>query len=369
MTKNTIGILTSRTGNNFQEPIYFRRLILEGKKLGATVFLFSPQDVVSKKRQVYGYVPSPGKGWKKMRFPWPDIVIDRYRYYPLPQYDEYLPFRKKNLFYYANSRFSNKWNVHQLLSQDEEMKRWLPESVEYGLAQMEDMFSRHPILYIKPTNGSGGRSILRIERRENHFVMRGRTKALEKKMATLNTMESLYAYTEQWTQKERRGKESFFIQQGLNLDLLPERTVDIRLLIQKDEKGDWDITGLGARIGQRHSSTSNLHGGGKAEQAMPFLSRRFGMEQADAILDDCRKLAHQTVEKIELHFGQMIEFGLDIGVDVNGRVWLIEVNPKPGREIFRQIGEMNRYQLAVRRPLQCALYMLKIKQAERDLLG
>jgi glutathione synthase/RimK-type ligase-like ATP-grasp enzyme len=369
MTKNTIGILTSRTGNNFQEPVYFRRLILEGKKLGATVFLFSPQDVLSRTRQVYGYVPSVGKGWRKIRFPWPDIVIDRYRYYPVPQYDEYLPFRRRNLFFYANSRFSNKWSVHQVLSQDEEMKRWLPESVEYSHARLEEMFARHPILYIKPTNGSGGRSILRIERRENGIVLRGRTKTLVKKTATVKTMESLYAWVDEWTTSERRGKESFFVQQGLNLDLLPDRAVDIRLLIQKDEKGDWDITGLGARIGQRHSSTSNLHGGGKAEPAQPFLAKRFGREQAEAILDDCGKLAHLTVEKIEHHYGQMVEFGLDIGVDVNGRVWLIEVNPKPGREIFRQIGQMDRYQLAIRRPLQCALYMLKIKKAERDLLG
>ncbi|MCK9909492.1 YheC/YheD family protein [Microbacteriaceae bacterium K1510] len=51
-------------------------------------------------------------------------------------------------------------------------------------------------------------------------------------------------------------------------------------------------------------------------------------------------------------------FGIFIGVDVNGRVWLIEMNPKPGRDIFRKLGREDRYALAVRRPLQYALHLL-----------
>ncbi|MFC5651938.1 YheC/YheD family protein [Paenibacillus solisilvae] len=43
-------------------------------------------------------------------------------------------------------------------------------------------------------------------------------------------------------------------------------------------------------------------------------------------------------------------------MDVNGRVWLIEANPKPGRTLFIKTGERKVYRTSVRRPLQYAMF-------------
>ncbi|GAA4716711.1 YheC/YheD family protein [Brevibacillus fulvus] len=369
MAKPTIGIVTSRTGKRFSEQLYLRRLVREGQELGMNIFLFAPRDVSLKRRIVNGYVPLATRGWKRQIFPWPDLVIDRYRYYPLPEHNAYLSFRKKPLFPYTSSRFSNKWNVYQVLSQDEQMQAYLPESVAYTHDQMEQMLASYPMLYIKPTNGTGGRSILQVEQKEDGFLLKGRDRDRNIALAFLDTLEELYAWVDGWVNEQRRGSEGFFIQQGLYLELLPEQRVDLRVLIQKDHKGDWDITGMAARVGRTDSSTSNLHGGGKAMEAVAVLAKYFGPVKADRILADCRRLAYRAVYKVEQHYGQMMEFGIDVGVDIEGNVWLIEMNPKPGREIFRQLGQMKRYQLAIRRPLLYALYLLQLNKAEKDLLG
>ncbi len=359
MKRHLIGILTWREGTRFFEPLTFRRMIKAGESLGATVFLFSVQDVSLETRQVRGFVPAEGGGWKSRWFPWPDIVLDRYRYYPQKKHQAYLPFRRQALFQYANSRFSNKWKVHQVLWQDEQMQKWLPETWEYSKERLFDMLRRHPQLYMKPANGTGGRSILRIDQKRHGYHLLGRGKRQAKREAVLTSDGDLLTFIHQWTKRERVGNEVFLLQQGLQLELMPERITDIRLLIQKTSQGKWAITGLGARIGKPKSSTSNLHGGGSAQPAGKFLAAHFGEEKALEILKECRLLAHHTTQVIENHYGRMVEFGMDIGVDANGHVWLIEVNPKPGRNIFRDLGQMGKYRQAIQRPLEYAIYLLE----------
>lgn len=363
MRNRTIGILTWRSGTKFAEPVYFRHMIKEGKELGATVFLFSPDDVFEAKRQIRGFVPAVDGGWTSKWFGWPDIVIDRYRYYPKPKHKNYLSFRKRPLFNYANSRFSSKWNVYQVLAQDEPMRRWLPETSAFSKEQFLQMIDKYPVIYVKPNNGTGGRSIVRIKQVNGEYQLMGRSKHDNRKVIEqVKGKTQLLKWVERWIEDEKLENEFFLVQQGLDLNLVPNRTVDMRLLIQKDEFGVWKITGAGVRVGGEKSSTSNLHGGGKAVDAVAFLTPRFGTEKTKQILENCVQLAYRLVHVVENHYGRMIEFGLDIGIDVDGRVWLIEQNPKPGRDIFRGLKQTARYRQAVKRPLQYALYLLEADQ-------
>jgi len=359
MAKRVIGILTSCDGKRFGQPGFFRSLIEKGRQLGAIVFLFSPKDVDEERRQINGYIPSGSGGWERQWFPWPDIVIDYYRFYPLPKHQHYLQFRKKPLFSYVNSRFSNKWTVHQVLWNYVEMRKWLPETVEFSPEELDRMSSRHAVIYIKPSNGTAGRSILRIKQQEDGYYLLGRDKQNEKIVARIKDTSSFSAWIEQWVKEQKLKKETFLIQQGLDLALIPNRTVDHRLLIQKNDVGAWSITGIGTRIGAEKSSTSNLHGGGKAVRTSKFLSSIYGQETALRIMHECRELAHSTANVVEDNFGRMMELGLDIGVDTEGRVWLIEINPKPGRDIFKHLRRLDLYEKAVTNPLRYALYVCK----------
>nr|WP_206529793.1 YheC/YheD family protein [Brevibacillus sp. SYP-B805] len=358
--------MTYRNGTRFAEAAYFRALIRHGRRLGADVFLFSPRDVNTARQEVNGFVPDVRKGWKEKRFRWPDVVIDRYRWYPLAKHDDYLPFRRRELFRYASSRFANKWRVYHVLAADETARRWLPEARIYSRRNVAYMLKAYGNVYIKPTHGSGGRSIVKLERRKNGYAFLGRTRLQGKRVLILPTLPALLRRLDRWVEREKQGNEAFFVQQGLHLELLPGRHVDMRLLIQKDGEGIWRVTGMGARIGDVKSSTTNLHGGGSAVSAAGFLLERFGEEKAEMIVRECMRLARRIVDVLEHHYGPMMEFGIDIGVDVAGNVWLIEVNPKPGREIFRKIGQMERYRLAMQRPLEYALYLARTEEHGTD---
>jgi len=363
--KKRIGVLTYRGEKGFIEPGILRLMVREGEKMNLEVFLFSPQDVDLTARKIRGYTPTQ-TGWKSNWYAWPDIVIDRYRYYPVPKHAGYLPFRRQQLFRYANSRFANKFSVHRVLEQDPILRKWLPQTLEYSREALSLLLQEHRVVYVKPTNGTGGRSILRVVRTPDGFHLQGQTKQKKKISERIASLEVLHQRLQMWMKQEKQGNEQFFLQQGLELSLVPGRTVDARLLAQKDGTGTWKLTGMAIRLGAKRSSTSNLHSGGRAVPAARFLTEHFGYEMTRQIIGECKDLALHAVSRIEQHFGQMMEFGMDIGIDVKGNVWLIEMNPKPGRDIFRQLGQWRRYLEAVRRPLEYAAHLLQNDQQVSD---
>lgn len=364
MSKPVIGILTWREGTRFEEPGYMRRLVQEGLDLGAITYIFAYQDVDLKQRRIRGFIPSEKGGWRTRVFPWPDVVIDRCR----KGVEGYKNLRRqKELFTYANSTYTNKWTATQLFLREENLKKWIPKTIAYSPTNLSTMLKEFPLLYIKPGNGTGGRSILKIERTDQGFKLLGRARNLVKKSAYFKTAAPLISWLNRWVDQEKIRNGQFMIQQGLDLSLVPDRVADTRLLIQKDENGEWNITGLGVRIGPKGSPTSNLHGGGRPVPFKKVITERFGKEKAASILAECQELAHEVVKTIETYFGSMMEFGLDIGIDVDGNVWLIEVNPKPGREIFKELGQLQLYRQSIQRPLQYALHLVKAKNNPEKL--
>lgn len=358
--KPVIGILTWREGKRFGEPGYLRRLVTAGKRMGAETFLFSHQDVNTAEKKIRGFVPAKGGGWESRLFPWPEVVIDRYR----KREDAYMRLRHGGVFQFANSPFGKKWRVTELLAKDDRVKRWIPETYVYAKGKVKAMLDRYPIVYVKPGNGTGGRSIVKISQAGKHFLIQGRDRRLQRRKASFATRDGVESWIQKWVREQRIRDGNFLVQQGLDLSLVPGRVADVRLLIQKNSAGEWEVTGSGVRLGETGSSISNLHGGGKAISFQSFVGKRFGPERTKLIQQECHRMAHEIASVLEEKFGRMMEFGLDVGVDVAGRVWLIEVNPKPGREIFRQMGDTRTYEEAITRPVSFALHLINSGQVQ-----
>ncbi|HZG14356.1 MAG TPA: YheC/YheD family protein, partial [Candidatus Bathyarchaeia archaeon] len=62
---------------------------------------------------------------------------------------------------------------------------------------------------------------------------------------------------------------------------------------------------------------------------------------------------------LEQYHGRLVELGIDIGIDTNGHVWIIEVNSKPGRTVFRQISDRMARIRSISQPVKYAHYLMK----------
>ena len=66
---------------------------------------------------------------------------------------------------------------------------------------------------------------------------------------------------------------------------------------------------------------------------------------------------------LEDSYGALCELALDLAIDKNGKIFILEVNPKPAREVFIQSGDPEAYHRSIVRPLEYALWVYKHKVA------
>lgn len=358
MSVPSLGIMTfyKNSKGRMEEKPYLLRLLAEARTMNLNVFVFTPEDVDHERQRINAYFLDPDRKKTVRRWtPFPDLIFDRCRYQPTYRYKLLTEFREKyKQFHYLNYPLSDKWNNYKMIEQHKIIRRHLPNTEPLHEEQLIYKYlQRYDMVILKPATGTGGKGILCIRKKGPRlYTVKGRN--LKRRITRTRTVRSavLPKLVKSWI-----GTRPYIIQQGIDISLPGRRVHDFRLLIQKNGKGRWEVTGGATRIGPQNSVTSNLHGGGKAADMNAFLTRRFGAKRTKRMLKEAHRLCHHTAEELEKHTQRLCEVALDLAIDRQGRIWLLEVNPKPGREVFRKTGQLDTYRQSVIRPLEYALWL------------
>jgi len=365
LSKGAVGILVARSEGSvpFAESAFCRNLCIMGEREGLEVYVFSPVSVNPDSGLVAGYFYEDGH-WGRKWFSPPDIVYDRYFSHDrkqLNQKQQTLSLLKKNHpFIYLTRSLSGKWAVYRTLGKFSQFTSYLPETVKYqGSSALSEWLQAHRgEAFLKPQLGTQGRRTLHVKMsifgNELHITGRtGNNNVINRRFLSLN--QGL-----EWIDKFI-GRRPFLLQPYLELTNAEGEPFDIRVLMQKNETGHWEQTGKAARVGRKQSVTSNLHGGGTAHRAIPFLIEQYGSGAGRKIATLIQELAAEIPEALEAHYGRLAELGIDFGVDRKGKVWILEVNSKPGRTSFVKIGDMKSARKSIQNPMGYARYLLHSK--------
>lgn len=362
MSSPVLGIMTLYLNEHraLEERSIYRRMILEGRKRGLDIYVFTPADVHPGGKQIEAMIYHEGKGWSREWRSFPDLIFDRCRIQRNRRFQQLLAFREKyGHLLFLNRPLRNKWTIHQTLLQKSNFREHLPETALFqDMSDVNRMLKVSSLVYLKPINGTGGRGILRIERgssEANTVLVQGRDqkrRIITPRKVHLSRLGSLLQH---WNMKDK-----YLVQKGIQLQLPNGRVHDYRMLVQKNGEGQWELTGCAGRMGAEKSVTSNLHGGGQAI-AMNRLMKQWIDD------DDLRAEINTTAEKfgievasfLEDTYGDLCELALDLAIDRSGRIYLLEVNPKPAREVFARIGERDIYYKAITQPLEYALWVYR----------
>lgn len=359
-----MGIMTSSAKRKvpFANHDFYRHLSMLGAASGLSVFVFSPNGVDWEQNAVSGYVYDDRTGaWRNGRFPLPDLVYDRCFFSNRRQYKEYREqmrrFRACRPVTILGYGLKGKWDVHQMLSQEKELRPYLPETVPLtGKACIAAWFQNRHDACLKPQAGSHGKGVLHAHcnRSTGLYMVKGR----DSRNRTVHRAFDSFLQFSQWIEQFTAGRK-YLVQRYLKLTTAEGDAFDIRSLVQKDAAGHWQLTGMAVRRGQNGSFTSNLHGGGTVEEVNPFLMRQFGEGKAAAIAAELELLSHKLPLALERRHGRLAELGLDLGVDAEGRIWVLEANSKPGRSVFAKIHNKKAWHNALANPIRYARYMIK----------
>ncbi|MGZ9583248.1 YheC/YheD family endospore coat-associated protein [Paenibacillus marinisediminis] len=360
MTQPMLGILTLYLNEQKQleERSIYQRMIAAGKRIGLNVFVFTPQDVNEQSRRISGqFYNFDNARWVRKSTPFPDMIFDRCRLQNSYRFEQLRRFRSKHRHLaFLNRPLRNKWIIYQALQELPDIQQHLPKTKLYSsISDVERMMKTEPIIYLKPINGTGGRGILRLERLKStklQVYVQGRDRYRRIIIPQRMTWTQLALKLASWNAKGR-----YLFQQGIALNLSNGRVHDYRMLVQKNGEGQWEVTGCAGRIGAAKSITSNLHGGGEAIKMNTLLRQWVGSEEKMlAVKDTAGQIGIKIASFLEAKYGALLELALDLAIERSGKIWLLEVNPKPSREVFSRIGDRETYRLAISRPMEYAMW-------------
>ncbi|MFB5677825.1 YheC/YheD family protein [Paenibacillus terreus] len=364
-----LGIMTLylNKAKQFEDRRVYQKMIEEGRRLGLDVYVFTPADVHPTRRQLLAHVfdPSQGKWTRKWR-EFPHMVLDRCRIQKSVRFQQLKSFRNKySHLVYLNRPLRNKWTIHEVLSTRAAFKPHLPETVFYrSYKDIEEMLKKTRLIYLKPVNGTGGRGILRIEHLgadDKYYVIQGRNMKRQIIPRKRIHRTRLQAWLHYWN------LDQYLIQEGIPNELESGRVHDYRMLVQKNGQGKWEVTGCAGRVGPVRSVTSNLHGGGRAISMKTLLEHWIKSDELrERVQEDAGKLGIQVASFLDSEYGGLCELALDLAINKEGNIYLLEVNPKPSREVFARIGEKDTYRKAIIRPLEYALWVYRTRLATSE---
>lgn len=311
----------------------FVDLIETGMRHGVNIYVVTPRDLILNKRQVLAYAYNKSTDtWIPQSIPRPTVIYNRVPY----RKDENDPYVQEVIkqcmadprIRFFNPAFFNKWQLFKWLGKSQKTKSYIPHTVRWAKTmRLLPLLAKSPLLYFKPESGKAGAGIMRVRRLNGHIHpyrlnIQSRKSSAELKFKTVKALKNkLHAII---------GDELYIVQQGIRLPLYRNRPFDLRVLVQKNYRGVWSLTGIGARLAGLKSITTHVPRGGSIEAPEKLLSHIFGEQDKDRILKKVKLAAIKIAKQIEhCHQSTLGEMSMDIGVDIRGDIWFFEANAKP----------------------------------------
>ncbi|MDD3365540.1 MAG: YheC/YheD family protein [Syntrophomonas sp.] len=362
--KAVVGVLTTPK-NNLKYPLptgksakFNKELIIAARNMGILMYCFYPEDIIWSEKRILGhtYINQGNKGkWIRDLFPLPNIVYNRlsFRKHEGQKKVQALLARleKEPQIYLFNSRFLNKWEVHQSLSQNPLSKDLVPESCLFNLDNLNMMLSRYQSVFVKPISSSIGKGIIKVERRSNSRYLFYKSAVSNLGWNRCITANHLYLNLK----KTIGSEDKYMIQKAIDLATLQSRVFDLRTEVQKNGLGQWVFIGVGVRVAARGKNVTHVPNGGSKAVYKDVIDNVFGdsntmKQKLDSQLKYICKVAPQVLEEsLDISLGIL---SIDIGIDKTGIMQIIEVNSKPAGfdedDIRRQhVENLNEYFLYI----------------------
>lgn len=326
------------SGADFNE---LRYLVQEAIPEGVEIFVFCPRGISwwNKKINGLGY-DIEEKKWRPEIFSFPDAVYDRATF-PKMEKEIGHEVRKRlrseyNIIFINSKHYFDKWETHKTLSLCSELRSFLPHTKIYNHPLILERFlNRYKTVYIKDSAGKLGHNIFKIQKEYS-----GKYIAFsQKKRKIYRSKLELESLNDRIINGELEGK-TLIIQQGIELARLQDKPFDIRILVQKNGRGKWEVVDKSIRVAEdKDSVVTNISRGGEAKRFREVISIVFP-SLVGVIEKQINTMSISICRCLEKKYGRLGELGIDAALDEQGKVWLLEVNGKPAKACVHNSGNL-----------------------------
>lgn len=215
-------------------------------------------------------------------------------------------------------QLANKWLKTEALLGNESVAAHIPQTRKYNSESLKQMLHSFGMVVIKPVRGGGGYGVIKVTYSSGTYSF-----------TNMSRRSSFTSYDTMFRALNRtKVGRPYIIQQGIHLARIGGRPIDYRVKVVK-QNGKWVYRAIVGRLARPGLFVTNLCKGGTQLTARAALSQSLSRGMARTKRAEMRKLTNICVGIMERSFPGIGELGFDYGIDVNGRVWIFEVNTRP----------------------------------------
>jgi hypothetical protein len=292
------------------------------KAEGEEFFYFTPGKVDINNHTILGKLYENGQ-WHDRQFPFPDVIYNAS--YPTSEKGEKIVDYLYERIPFTSHSIGNKLSVYKKIQQGKEFEQYLIPTFELiNLEPLNKMIEDHSKIIVKPLSGHQGGGVIFIKKdKKNKY------KVNDAGQVSYYDKQQLIELVSKKIQNE-----DYLVQKYISSETKSGMVYDMRLHVQKNGEGKWVITSIYPRIGQPGSITSNLGSGGYTCYLDSFLKNEFNNSWYDI-----RKTLEYFAVSFSNHFDSLYdsnldELGIDVGIDDDKKLWIFEVNWRPGSPII-----------------------------------
>lgn len=336
-----VGIMTTGLRPHQTHPAgprskFYLNYLLCQKEVPSSYFMFSPADIQSSTRRVAGYFSQIVQGkrvWKRHLVPFPNVVYNR-----VFRRGEKMNFVKNGraILEAAGTKIFNpftfnKWKIHELIHHRSDVTEYLPESIiNPSLRSLQALLNKHRVIYLKPAEGFLGLGIIQITKHPKKGVYSRFNSQGQNHLRLYPSLSGMIKHL-----FKGKSLKNYIAQQGIRLLQLNGRNIDFRVHANKDENGNWRMTGIAGKMSGRGSVTTHVRTGGHILSFESAMKKFFSPEKQVRIYHKLKTAVLTLAVAIEESLpGYVGEIGFDIGIDQTGHPWMFEANSQPGRHVF-----------------------------------
>ncbi|WP_028550148.1 YheC/YheD family protein [Paenibacillus sp. UNC451MF] len=211
----------------------------------------------------------------------------------------------------------NKWLKTNVLRKHRDVARHIPETQLYNRSVLARMLNQYGRVVMKPCIGTGGHGVVLIYKHGSGYTVHHREKIIRK--VSFGTMLAIV--------ERIRHRRVYLVQRGIVLARISGRPVDYRVKLLR-RHGKWFTKAIVGKLAKPGLFVTNICRGGTLLRANDALRRSLSVS-AIAKKHEMNRLSYQSMEMLVRAFPGIDMLGFDYGIDMQGRIWLLEVNTQP----------------------------------------